>query len=158
MGAWTTDATTAGRPLTEERLAEYVPPPGQKFIPVITYRNPEAQGNLFGRTIGRHIIRVTCWLGRLTTPAPYDLMGAEVSKEAAERHCEDSNWSVIFLPVGATFPKERIRWKWNYSPRRWFNWNRERAESPTLYRVFDAEKMASVERRAERLIEKCKQV
>lgn len=132
MGVWTTDAATMARPITDERLPEFVPDPAQRFIWVETYRNPQAQGNLFGRTVGRFLIRIICFVGSLTTPAPYDLMGAEFNEESAQRHCDDPNWSVIALPVGATFPKERVRWRWNYSPRRWLNWNRERHGAPPL--------------------------
>jgi len=133
VGVWTTDSATLARPLTDERLPEYAPDPAQRFVWVATYRNPQAQGNWFGRSVGRRVVRLMCFLGRLTTPAPYDLMGAEFSEEAACRHCDDPDWSVVALPVGATFPKERVRWRWNYSPRRLLNWNREGRRDVPLY-------------------------
>lgn len=151
MGVWTTDSTTLARPLTGERLPEYVPRPEQKFVWALTYRNPETQGNLFGRTAGRFLIRVICFLGRLTSPAPYDLMGAEFSQDEADKHCDDPNWSVIALPVGATFPKERVRWKWNYSPRRWLNWNQERATDVPLYERVEQSKLEELDERLKRL-------
>lgn len=148
---WTTDSATCARPIEGERLAEYAPLPDQRYVWIVTYRNPKAQGNWFGRTIGRWVIRLMCFLGRTTTPAPYDLMGAEFSEERAVRHCEDANWSVMGLPLGTIFPKERVRWKWNYSPRRFLNWNRERSTAVPLYEPVERSKLEAFVEKLKRL-------